>query len=223
MSTTSRIIASLSLAAALAGLSTTSASAAPLGAPDDSLARVSPAITVAADAAWAIELTTLDVTPAPPPPPPPSRKKTPEQIAVERARVAATYANGAIPEEALCELTFARGQLLRCDAQLALQDARAAGMPVSVMSDSYRTLEGQVSIASDKPTLAAVPGTSQHGLGLAIDVSGPMRDWLHEHGAEYGWVNPEWAKTKKYEPWHFEYVIELKGAGTTPVNRTPAR
>ena len=60
---------------------------------------------------------------------------------------------------------------------------------------------------------AAVPGTSNHGLGLALDVadgvnrgSGEAWDWLNRYAGVFGWSNPAWAKTKNYfEPWHWEY------------------
>lgn len=60
---------------------------------------------------------------------------------------------------------------------------------------------------------AAVPGTSNHGTGLAVDVgdgvnkgSGEVWDWLNRFAGMFGWFNPAWAKTKNYyEPWHWEY------------------
>lgn len=60
---------------------------------------------------------------------------------------------------------------------------------------------------------AAVPGTSNHGWGLALDLadgvnrgSGPVWDWLQANAAHYGWYNPAWAKhPRTYEPWHWEY------------------
>jgi hypothetical protein len=51
----------------------------------------------------------------------------------------------------------------------------------------------------------AVPGTSQHNSGLAVDVhtaSGPRLDWMVANCAKFGWsweVVPE-------EPWHIRYV-----------------
>lgn len=60
---------------------------------------------------------------------------------------------------------------------------------------------------------AAVPGTSNHGLGLAVDTAlgpspdratsiVPQLDWLLEHAPEFGW---SWELQS--EPWHLRYVV----------------
>lgn len=57
------------------------------------------------------------------------------------------------------------------------------------------------------------PGTSEHQLGLAVDLLGPddTFQWLEEHAPEYGFIlrYPE-GKTEEtgvmYEPWHFRYL-----------------
>ncbi len=59
----------------------------------------------------------------------------------------------------------------------------------------------------------AIPGTSEHHLGLAVDIDGvkPVHNWLAEHSWEYGFIvrYPE-DKTAvtgiEYEPWHYRYV-----------------
>lgn len=53
----------------------------------------------------------------------------------------------------------------------------------------------------------AVPGTSLHERGNALDIPEPARAWFHQHGARFGWHNPAWAKRPgTYEPWHFEHT-----------------
>lgn len=60
---------------------------------------------------------------------------------------------------------------------------------------------------------AAVPGTSNHGWGLALDLAdgvnsgrGPAWEWLQKNAERFGWHNPDWAKQARfYEPWHWEY------------------
>ena len=48
---------------------------------------------------------------------------------------------------------------------------------------------------------AATPGTSNHGLGISIDVHpGPIHTWLKRNGARFGWVNDV-----PSEPWHWSY------------------
>lgn len=135
------------------------------------------------------------------------------------------YANGRIPAAVLCPLKFAPGHLLRCDAAerlTALSDRfdREFGYPIPI-TDSYRTYVEQIALAGAKPHLAAVPGTSNHGWGLAVDLSSPISGgtsreyaWLRVHGPRYGWDNPSWARPdgSKPEPWHFEFFA----AGAIP-------
>lgn len=174
----------------------------------------------AAKGSWTFEVTSLSFQVAPEPVI--EEVVLPEPTEDEKARLAAlvssVYSSGTIPEEQLCPLPFAPGHKLRCDAALALERAVAAGMPTNSMSDSYRSLESQIKTKQLKPFLAATPGKSMHGLGIAIDVSGPMRTWLHEHGAEFGWINPQWAKTEKYEPWHFEFQSDIPVPDLTAVD-----
>ncbi|MET4224022.1 D-alanyl-D-alanine carboxypeptidase family protein [Oerskovia enterophila] len=159
------------------------------------------------------------VTPAP---------ATPAELAAERrVRAAAllaqcgstNYANGRIPASALTTLSFARSHMLRCDAAAMLEELSAAyqqrfGEPIG-LTDSYRSYSSQVSTRAAKPGLAAVPGTSNHGWGLAIDLTSPASNpgsaqykWLRANAPLYGWDNPPWARSNgsKPEPWHFEYA-----------------
>lgn len=88
-------------------------------------------------------------------------------------------------------------------------------------------------------TYSALPGTSEHETGLAIDVTGgngkcaaddcfggtAEASWLQAHAAEYGFII-RYPKGKdsitgyKYEPWHIRYVgtaiaAEIMGSGST--------
>ncbi|PTU56155.1 hypothetical protein DBB34_10425 [Sphaerisporangium cinnabarinum] len=151
---------------------------------------------------------------------------------VERyAGSTAQYQNGRIPPEALCALDFAPGKTLRCDAAeqleaLAAEFEKEFGYALKI-TDAYRPYDEQVRLKAVKPYLAAVPGTSQHGWGLAIDVGGNVPSgtsleyvWLRTHGPDYGWDNPAWAwpNGSKPEPWHFEFFA----AGKMPTRYTPA-
>ena len=136
-------------------------------------------------------------------------------------------ANGELPENWLCDLGVGSHQL-RADAAIAFAEMNAAFKKDTghdlALTDTYRPLEDQISIASRKPGLAAAPGTSLHGWGLAIDfgggaasASGPQYEWLVKNAAKYGWENPAWAKSDVYEPWHWEYVPgrkSLQGEGS---------
>lgn len=128
------------------------------------------------------------------------------------------YPNGLIPAAALCPIGVS-SHVLRCDAAQAyrtLSQAYAAefGEPLCI-TDSYRTFDGQVDLYRRKPSLAAVPGTSQHGWALAVDLCGgvqsfgtPQHDWLAAHASAFGWVNPDWAQPGqgREEPWHWEFT-----------------
>jgi hypothetical protein len=129
------------------------------------------------------------------------------------------YANGQIPSDELCTLPWAKKHRLRADAALALAKLDVAYNEHFdkdlCITDSYRSLSSQISVAARKPGLAARPGYSEHGWGLAVDlcaggdVAGtPEHDWLLEHAPEFGWDNPDWARPSGSRPeaWHWEYV-----------------
>jgi len=130
-----------------------------------------------------------------------------------------TAPNGALPASSLCTLWTPKHRL-RADAAVALAKMNVAykqhfGDNIC-LTDSYRTIAEQRRLRSIKPGLAAVPGTSEHGWGLAVDMcdgvekgSGSRFQWLRENAAAYGWANPDWAQaggSGPYEPWHWEYV-----------------
>ena len=81
---------------------------------------------------------------------------------------------------------------------------------------TYRDYDTQVAMRAALGSIAATPGTSSHGTGLALDVpelpceygwDTPQRDWLVSNGPAYGWVSPSWAGRNGSNPeyWHFEY------------------
>ncbi|WP_125772984.1 M15 family metallopeptidase [Antribacter gilvus] len=176
----------------------------------------------------------VTVVPAPP---------TPEEIAAKQAAVAAAaaakqaalaraeaarlaqlaaatagYPNGQIPGNLLCGLSFAGGEQLRCDATAQLEKLNIAfkarfGRDLAV-NDTYRSYASQVATKASKGYLAAVPGTSNHGLGVAIDLSGGVQSfgtaeygWMRANAPSFGWNNPDWARPggNKPEAWHWEF------------------
>ncbi len=127
------------------------------------------------------------------------------------------WANGEIPTETLCQLGVYR-HALRCDAAAgyaAMGEAfRAAFGTELCITDSYRSLPSQVTAFYLKPALAAVPGTSNHGWALAVDLCGginragsPEWRWMTGNAGRFGFVQPDWAAPggEKPEPWHWEY------------------
>ncbi len=102
------------------------------------------------------------------------------------------------------------GGQLRHDATAAWNapggPADAGLVPTGSMS-SYRTYDEQVYLRrlydEGRGALAAAPGTSNHGWGVAIDLpSSWMWEWMQKYGAKYGFK-----KTEAFgEPWHWNYV-----------------
>lgn len=137
--------------------------------------------------------------------------------AVKLANSIGTYSNGQIPLSAMTEIATASGHFLRDDAAIMFAELNSAfkerfGRNI-MMTDSYRSYGSQVATKASKGWLAASPGTSNHGWGLALDLSGPEakwntaeRNWLVSNGSDYGWISPEWANTTKPEPWHWEFA-----------------
>ncbi|MDX2967848.1 peptidoglycan DD-metalloendopeptidase family protein [Kribbella solani] len=126
------------------------------------------------------------------------------------------YSNGMIPAGKLCAI--GGGQMLRCDAAAAyLQMAgayRAQFGKSLCITDSYRSYTAQVDLYQRKPSLAALPGTSNHGWGVAVDLCGgidkystPQYLWMKAHAGNYGWLHPGWAEQggNREEPWHWEF------------------
>jgi LAS superfamily LD-carboxypeptidase LdcB len=83
------------------------------------------------------------------------------------------------------------------------------------VTDSYRSYEAQVDVFARKPQLAAVPGTSRHGFGVALDLGCGVESfgteahrWMQANGPRFGWVHPSWAAPggSMPEPWHWEHV-----------------
>jgi hypothetical protein len=144
----------------------------------------------------------------------PSAEAAPQQLVVDAGSVEA-LGNGRLPLEALEPVA---GVQLSRDAAEAMEamiaDARRDGAVLAI-TDGYRTYEEQVDLRARKPRLAATPGTSMHGWGLAVDFDMRTTDfaWLREHAHRYGWVHPAWAQPggSKPEPWHWEFVGVPRG------------
>lgn len=135
-------------------------------------------------------------------------------------------ANGHLPRDALddaaetCVLIAPAARAWEALVAKALEQGVELGW-----SGCYRSYEGQVQARARWCNLgacgkAARPGTSMHGLGIAVDVSvtdraleysDPEYRWLMEHGPDHGWHAPEWAHASgsNPEPWHWEYYGPL--------------
>ena len=121
------------------------------------------------------------------------------------------------------------------DLQRMFDAARAEGVR-PIVSEGYRTHEEQVAMMQryvdlyraqgyseeESQNLArdyvAEPGTSEHELGIAVDINGAegysdwdVYAWLAENAHEYGFIlrYPEGKEDVTgidYEPWHYRYV-----------------
>lgn len=126
-------------------------------------------------------------------------------------------ANGRLADGSLCELPEG-GFHLRADAAMAwwllsVEYERQFGESLCV-TDAYRSLSAQQRLYSVKPGLAARPGTSNHGWGVAVDLCGGAQsfgtaqyEWLSLNAERLGWTNPGWAQRSgsRPEPWHWEF------------------
>ncbi len=121
----------------------------------------------------------------------------------------AGYGNGKIPADALHEVG-STGHRLWAPAADALEsliaDAARDGVTIGI-TDSYRSYEAQVDVAARKGLysqggLAAVPGTSDHGWGMAVDLKldDAAQSWMRANGGRYGFV-----EDTPREPWHWAY------------------
>lgn len=136
-------------------------------------------------------------------------------------------------------LTLSNGKKVDARIYPKLQEmfdaARASGINLHV-AEGYRSEEEQEDMMEEKiesfieegksegeaKKLArkwvALPGTSEHQLGLAVDInsristpSGPLYSWLANNSYKYGFIlryppNKVSITGVKYEPWHFRYV-----------------
>jgi LAS superfamily LD-carboxypeptidase LdcB len=120
------------------------------------------------------------------------------------------YGNGTIPAGALHQVGDTRHRLWTPAAQsltALIADARRDGVSIGV-TDSYRSYAEQVDLVRRKGLysqggLAAKPGTSDHGWGMAadLDLNSKAQAWMRANGAKYGFE-----EDTPREPWHWAYT-----------------
>lgn len=119
------------------------------------------------------------------------------------------YGNGRIPSDRL-ESIGVGSHKLHAPAATAYRrmtaDAAAQGVDIGV-TDSYRSYDSQVELVGRKGLysqggLAATPGTSNHGWGLAVDLelNATAQQWMRDNAHRYGFV-----EDTPREPWHWGY------------------
>lgn len=148
-----------------------------------------------------------------------------------------------LPEDYDVELTeLSNGQMVDSRIYPYLQEmfdaARTEGV-YPVVREGYRTAEEQQEILDDKiqsyinqgysqvkaertaKEWVALPGTSEHQLGIAVDINADkskcsnedVYEWLAENAYKYGFVlryppGKQKITGTSYEPWHYRYVGE---------------
>ena len=187
-------------------------------------------------------------------PPPPVRtleqaippQPEPEPVAPADWKLTLVSPEHPLPEDYAVTLTrLKNGQAVDERCYPALQEmmdaCRAEGLEPLICS-SYRTWEKQTRLFENKVArfaggglspeaaraeaarVVAVPGTSEHQLGLAVDIvdsayqllddaqaDTPVQQWLMAHAWEYGFVL-RYPREKEdvtgivWEPWHYRYV-----------------
>jgi hypothetical protein len=130
-----------------------------------------------------------------------------------------TYANGRIPDSQLAVIPGTGQRILAVliPQTVALRSAFAARFGKSlVVTDGYRDYAAQVRVRAQKGKYAAIPGTSIHGWGRALDLGSgvqidgsPEYRWMRDNAGRFGFTNPAWAidwdpANGQHEPWHFE-------------------
>lgn len=102
------------------------------------------------------------------------------------------------------------GGYLRRAAARAWEAMQSASGGALTLTEGYRDMANQQkrwAMYKAGGNLAAVPGSSVHGLGNAADI-GAGQAWARANGPRFGWY-PTGLSFSQREPWHFEY----KGGG----------
>ena len=99
--------------------------------------------------------------------------------------------------------------------QSMLDAAKKDGHPIGI-NDTYRTYQDQVNIKREKGYLAATPGTSNHGYGLAADLNyfDQGYKWLWANAGKFGFKPlTGWGLSPntpgKAEAWHWKTWTDL--------------
>lgn len=135
------------------------------------------------------------------------------------------YQNGQVPSTAMAyDRRTGQGHPIAVKSWIELHTAAAAA-GFDLQGSMYRSRDAQAKVGS----MGAPPGKSNHGWGLAIDISvlvpnatynkrypsfnntemysTPEYQWLKANAYKFGWGHPDWAQQggSKPEAWHWEF------------------
>jgi hypothetical protein len=141
-------------------------------------------------------------------------------------------ANGRLPDSALVVIPGGRMEKAAGASWLRLREkiGKETGVwicPTSTRT-AYRPYADQVFFWNEykrgRGNLAAYPGTSNHGWGVAVDVpQSRMAELINKYGASYGWQK-RWSDAPS-EWWHFKYAPQNdrhKGEAVKPKPKHPS-
>lgn len=151
--------------------------------------------------------------------------------AVSAATPAHAFTNGRAPSSALSPIYIPGNTAYLAQAPAASwnvmrQCAVAQGTDIypgasqwHPAATAYRTIGAQnvlwASYLSGKGALAARPGTSNHGAGLAVDLATlKMRQWIDRRGSSYGWAK-KWSDAPS-EWWHLRVRLGVYSSPPDP-------
>lgn len=109
-------------------------------------------------------------------------------------------------------------EALAGDLAQMFRDAQKAGLKLKICS-TYRSYEYQLMlvrefVAAGLGAYVAMPGKSEHCLGLACDFEGPTKPyintkearWTMQYSERYGFAMTMPQGSVPFEPWHYRYV-----------------
>ncbi len=142
-------------------------------------------------------------------------------LVLSTATAVYAYSNGRLPQSALAQIyhpTYTiyleKNAAASWNAMRQFMLARGVGdiYPNGRIS-AYRTYEQQVEAKRIYGSNAATPGTSNHGLGLAVDLATQtMRTNLDRYGEQFGWAK-KWSDAS-WEWWHIKYRAGVWNGGS---------
>ncbi|MFE7508647.1 M15 family metallopeptidase [Promicromonospora sp. NPDC057488] len=128
--------------------------------------------------------------------------------------------SGKLQKDQLARIPWAPDFVVRADVLdglIALDKAFQAEFGTHLtINSAYRSYASQEQLYDPSSPIAAPPGCSNHGLGLAVDIGGgvetfdtPQYSWLKTHAEDHGWIHPAFAEPngRVPEPWHWQSVL----------------
>jgi GH25 family lysozyme M1 (1,4-beta-N-acetylmuramidase) len=142
-------------------------------------------------------------------------------------QAAHAYTNGHLPERALSPIASGvscpkpGGELANRAAAGYNTMALAAGheLPIDGCDSAYRSYDRQVYLWNHCPFICAVPGTSNHGLGHAVDIPPTVRAFIDASNGAFGFDKA--CSDAPTEAWHVVFCRSFTRPNPGPNLRAP--